>query len=255
MFPNRRGWVFCFFSGYSIMRISQIKNLLESDLNIVWKGNIYYPPSKVTDEDIRTFNEIECLQINLPGAGSISDNYNKVYAYCYQVLKIILERISINAFAVILEDREGIKNRMRSYKGILPKKGLHKDDLIEHEVSLNKQTSLIAGMVRLNRDSYPVILDKINDRRKGFIVQIAHPVFNENFLAEVVDGFRQTYSSFTSIDYFKLLGKFCNAGAIIYRVSGDGDTSLQIDIFFKSEKKEEILAAAEQAVMVNKKSI
>lgn len=201
-------------------------------LGVYWTGNSYYPAKELTSEEEEIFKQIKATQLRFIGAGNDRSKYDMIFADCFKELKNIIFNNKHSAHLVLIENGPKPKSKIRSFKGILPKKELDSNSYLELEVLLSDENNtLICGIVLIDKQNFDRIIPSIGNNRKGFVIQSSGNLKTEKFLKWLVE---RCLTNNYDIDYFKLI-KSCivKDSNIIYRISGDGgDTSLNIDMFY-----------------------
>ena len=210
-----------------------------SELALIWRGNEYYPPEVIDQGAASLLANMNAGRIQMEGGyGGNRQAYDQVFDKAYQTIWQLLRLGHSDSYLVTIEQDPKVPNRIRSFKGILPKKNLSSDCYIEHEVQLGSQLSLIIACVKLNESSHREVIHLAGNFIRTFIIQSeAAEIFSKSFLIKIVEA---NLTSGYTIQYWSLLASLYNFMGKIYRLTGDGDNSVDIEVFYKRDVGENV---------------
>jgi hypothetical protein len=222
------------------MRIVHYKNIVDSeDLRVYWKGNERYPAESIAPTSLAILKTINACRFSIEGARDDSSKYDEVFEYGYRLLSQILYREDIEAFLFKIEEDPKAPNRVRTFKGNFPKTQLSQNSLIENEIDVSGNRTLIASVVLLTKSNFERVISSIGNSRKAFIIQSSKmDFFSQNTLGSIVNYCLR--KDFT-VDYLKLLELMRDKLGLLLRMSGDGgDSSINVDVFYREEDTDRI---------------
>lgn len=222
------------------MEVIKYDNILDNDLHIYWQGNEHYDQQTLSAKEYSELNLIAGIRVQMDGAKGEKSSYDKLFTIRYQKLADVIFDFDQPAYLVVIEYSPGVPNKIRSYKGILPKKVLTASSFVEAEFSTSKAGhTLISGVAELTPDNFLDIVPLSGDSRKSFIIQSANEIKSISFLEWLV----QNSLNSDNINYITLLKKYCKVNSFVYKMAGDGDHSLGFDILYHKEFEKNILDA------------
>lgn len=217
------------------MEIKIFNDIFDQDLGIYWKGNEYYPSESLNDLDKKKLKNMACIELSIYRDISFNNSFDVLFAKYDAIIKTI---IPLNSFIVKTEHKKQIKNRIRSYKGIFPRKKVKENDFREIEVSIEGEYTLLLGIAKLNEG----IMDLFEDRATSFIISSPKTdLVKSDFIQKIAD-VCMYHAGTSRINYLNLLSKLLNDDDIIYRISGDGGEELiALQIISNSKNKESLI--------------
>lgn len=218
------------------MTLIAYKDIVDSDdLGLYWKGSEHYPPEQISDARLNLAKNINAFRFLMDGAKEERHRYDEIFKNAYDLLYKIVYSENVPAYLFKIEDDPHIPNRIRSFKGILPKKELDPDSYYEQEIKIpGNDETLILSLVLLTKNNFNKVISSIGNNRKNFIVISSFElIFGAQILQSIANNcLREDFT----INYLCLLELFYDGLGAVCRLSGDGgDTSLNIDIFYKEE--------------------
>lgn len=222
------------------MKLVNYNDVLNTEeLALVWPGNEYYPPEVIDQSTTTLLAGINASRIQMEGAyGGDRQSYDRVFDKAYQTIWDLLRLGNLDSYLVTIEQDPKIPNRIRSFKGILPKKNISSESYIEHEVQLGTQLSLIVACVKLNESTHSDVIPLIGNFTRAFIIQSgAIEIFNNSFLTKIVE---VNLTSRYTIQYWSLLASMYNFMGKVYRLTGDGDNNVNLEVFYKGDVGESV---------------
>lgn len=198
-----------------------------------------FPFEKLSESD-EIFAKISALEIIFEGTQGDSEKNGKLFdTYQFQVTEILTGILSHRDMYLFVSEPTGAKkNRVRSFKGLLPKKVLNKMDYLEVEIPLSNDQTIICGLVKVTPENLRVCFDYFMDNSRCFVINGNSSFYSELFLNEIIkecffhpDGFY--------LDYSVLFSKYCLKGNPIFRSGGDGgDREVSLQCFYLKNQKE-----------------
>jgi len=144
--------------------------LLSSELALYWEGSEYYPKEVLDEKTIELLNDVNAIRVWIPGAGLDRNKYDDVFDQTYNFLFRFLFEKEDTAYLFKVEDSPKIPNRVRSYKGLLPKRLLEENTYSEKEFTISDRMTLIVSEAKITRNNFHTLINLIGDRRYGFIL-------------------------------------------------------------------------------------
>lgn len=227
------------------MRIVHYKNIVDSeDLRVYWKGNERYPAEPIDPTSLSILKTINACRFSIEGARGESSKYDEVFEYAYRLLSQILYHRDIQAFLFKIEEDPKAPNRVRTFKGNFSKTHLSQNSIMENEINVSGNRTLIGSVVLLAKSNFERVISSIGNSRKAFIIQSSEmDLFSQETLASIVNYcLREDFT----VDYLKLLELMRNKLGLLLRMSGDGgDSSINVDVFYRREDENRIHSLCE----------
>ncbi len=217
------------------MEIKIFDDIFDQNLGIYWRGNEYYPSNSLNDLDTKKLKNMACIEIRFYRDKSLNNSFDVLFAKYYDFINTI---IPLNSFIVKTEHKKKIKNRIRSYKGIFPRKKVKENDFREIEVPIEGEYTLLFGIAKLNEG----IMELFGDRTTSFIISSPKTDFVKSDFIQKFADVCMSHTETSRINYLNLLSKLLNDDDIIYKLSGDGGEELiALQIISNSKNKESLI--------------
>ncbi|MCH4895560.1 hypothetical protein E0494_02455 [Marinilabiliaceae bacterium JC040] len=190
-------------------------------------------------EKLKGINVIEtCFQ------GTYGDN-NLLETLFDRFTKYIREYVLSNELPVYLFKYDGWqlqKNRIRSYKGIVPK-SLNPNDYFQYEFDYPNNYSIIAAAIRVTPENIDEYLGYFYDGDFGFLISSEKNILSKEFLSDIVEN----HDIRGHINFLSLCLKYCKNKDKIFRVTGDGgDLEVNWQVFCASQEQENVVNRQKQ---------
>jgi hypothetical protein len=216
------------------MKVKSYTNILKADdLNLFWKGNNYYPADVISLTSSDILCDINLTRVVLEGVGSAREKYDALFNDFYAELNRIIGNNEGKAYLFKIEDDPHPKSKLRTAKGILPKKALEANSYMECAITLGENFEIIVAVVLLTNNNFTEVVSHFGNARKCFIFQ---PNSNALYLDshKLKDLFISTINEDFTINYPRLLEFVFKELGILYTITGDGgDSALGVDIFYR----------------------
>jgi hypothetical protein len=146
------------------------------------------------------------------------------------------------------EFKKQVKNRLRTYKGIVSRE-IEKQDYIQVEIPIINDYTIIAALIKLNENNMDKLLESFTDNSLSCIIASDNnSFFSEESINYVVNNAMQ-HKGTSNINYAKLITKYCPNGNIISRIGGDGgDHEVCFQTFCEVNKRDLIILQNEKAL-------
>jgi hypothetical protein len=191
--------------------VLKFENILDQRLGIYWEGNEYYPATVLKKEESH-IKDIYCIRYAFDGSTETQSNE------CLNKLKEIVFGDGLEKhYQVCIGHSAEIASRIRSYKGIITKRGIE-GTYIETEVPFENRT-VIAAIIDLSEYNYDQNISKLWDSSTSFILSSKRKYFSSPFITKIIDDYRKS-GVHTSLNYLELVLDFCNQGDVIYKTGG-----------------------------------
>ena len=188
-------------------------------------------------EKLRNINVIEtCFQ------GTYGDN-SLLETLFDRFNKYIRKYVLSNKLPVYLFTYDGMqlqKNRIRSYKGIVPK-SLNPNDYFQYEFDYPNNYSIIAAVIRVTPENIDEYMGFFYDSFCSFLISSEKNIMSKEFLSDIVENHNIN-------DHINCLSlKYCKNKNKIFRVTGDGgDLEVNWQVFSASQEQENVVNRQKQ---------
>ena len=146
-------------------------------------------------------------------------------------LEYFIGLVNIPTYIFKSEFKSRLPNRIRTYKGILPKE-IEVSTYYQEECNLSNKNSIIAGVVNLNENNISTCNELFYDSDTSFIIISRRSILSRDFVNDVVQN-KMIHKNNSFLNYTKVLSDYCSKGDIIIRMGGDGgDRYIALQIFF-----------------------
>ncbi|MCH4895563.1 hypothetical protein E0494_02470 [Marinilabiliaceae bacterium JC040] len=193
-------------------------------------------------EKLRNINVIEtCFQ------GTYGDN-SLLETLFDRFNKYIREYVLSNKLPVYLftyDGRQLQKNRIRSYKGIIPK-NLKPNDYLQYEFDYPNNYSIIAAVIRVTPENIDEYMGCFYDSFCSFLISSEKNIMSKEFLSDIVEN----HNINDHINCLSLCLKYCKNKDKIYRVTSDGgDLEVNWQVFSASQEQENVVNRQKQILL------
>ncbi|MCT4600738.1 MAG: hypothetical protein N4A32_07595 [Marinifilaceae bacterium] len=197
------------------------------------------------DEDIdnlRNINVTETCFQGIYGDNSLLetlfDRFNKY------IRKYILSN-KLPVYLFTYDGRQLQKNRIRSYKGIVPK-SLNPNDYFQYEFDYPNNYSIIAAVIRVTPENIDEYMGFFYDSYCSFLISSEKNIMSKEFLSDIVEN----HNIRGYINFLSLFLKYCNNKDKIYRVTSDGgDLEVNWQVFSASQEQENVVNRQKQILL------
>lgn len=210
-----------------------------------WTDEDCFPISLANDSEKNRLKDINVIEIIFPGGqgnrGKVDETFN---IFDYFVTKYILSS-TLPIYIFKAEHKKMQKNRIRSYRGVLPK-SLNQSDYLQVEFELPNNYSIISGIASLTEDNIRSLSGLILDSTNCFIISTQENIFSTEFIVNMCEK-HMKFNGITVINYLSLCLQYCINQNSLCRVGGDGgDQEVTLQIFSAKQQKERILETIRQ---------
>jgi len=186
------------------------------------------------------FNKMSGIEVVLEGTHGDSRKTEKLFDDYETFVSEVFDKVASEEelYLIVSEHAVMKKNRIRSFKGILPKKELSTGSFLEMEIPFEKEYSIFLGMVKLSSGNFKSCFDFFLDNSRCFVLTSNQSLFNEESLKEIMkDCFKHDNGAY--LDYSKLFIKYGLGGNLIFRLGGDGgDQEVSFQCFCLKDRQE-----------------
>lgn len=221
------------------MEIREINNICDSELlGLFWKGNEYFPPDNIDDNLRKTIEQLCCIEVVFSKDKIPNNSSLDLFDFYGQFLNEYFRNIKDEYFLVKTEHKKQIPNKVRSYKGLIPKEYRNESYLID-EVHLDGNYTIILSSINPKGEHLKELLDFFVDRNTCCILSKYSD--RKDFLKTFSEKY-MVHDSISRIRYKDLVIDYCMDGEIIYRIGGDGgQENVTLQIFCLKKHKQKIL--------------
>jgi len=189
------------------------------------------------------FNKMSGIEVVLDGTHGDSRNTEKLFDDYEAIVSKVFNNVASEEelYLIVSEYALMTKNRVRSFKGILPKKELSTESFLEMEIPFEKDYSIFVAMVKLTSGNLKPCFDYFLDNSRCFVIASNQSLFNKESLEKIMkDCFNHDNGVY--LDYYKLFVKYGLGGDLIFRSGGDGgDQEVSFQCFCLNDKQDDII--------------
>jgi hypothetical protein len=220
-----------------------------------WNAEDSFPYIKSSKEIKKIIDSYCVIEIVFEGTQGETELFENLFLNYYSFLNKLILESGIPSYEFISEFKLQKINRLRSYKGIIPKNIL-KEDYIQSEILFNNGLSLIAALMKIDKLNLYDRLKLFTDNTTSFILSSTHKNIytKEALMAITKDCMR--HDGRTSLNYINLLQKFYDTNPLVYRIGGDGgDRYISLQIFCPLNDKELLLSTIKNVILSHRKRV
>lgn len=209
------------------------------DIN-AWTSEECFPVYNLNPLQNKQLAKINVVEVIFRGTqGERSLNQTRFETFQSFVIKYVLNSSS-PAYLIKVEHKVSVRNKIRSYKGIISRE-IDRKDYIELELNIVDEYSLIIALVSINEFNVSKIFDSFYDSTNSFILLTPTNVFSEDFLKDFLKK-HVLVNETTSLNYVSLALDFCKNDTAVVRAAGDGgDTEINLQIFVSLTEKQKMI--------------
>lgn len=165
------------------------------------------------------------------GIGAERNRFDELFSFYNLFVERFISNINEDVFLLHVDAKPQLKNRIRSYKGLLSKE-FSKQDYIEIESKVNESETCIGAIVKVNNQNINFCLNIFSDSKTAcFFATNKSSVFSNHFLETLIKNY-VSHNRINVINYFKLASYFCKQNGIVCRIGGDGgDLEVSFQVF------------------------
>jgi hypothetical protein len=228
-------------------RINIYEDLLNKRSDIhAWKSSESYSIELLTNEEIENMTKFNAVEVCFMGVGDERNLYDSLYrAFDDFIIKYVLS-LDVQFYLFISEFKPQLKNKIRTYKGIVPKE-IDRTDFIQLEIPIVEEYTLLSSIIKLHNGNIKNLVELFYDSSRSFIITSKQrDFFTEQTLSSIVLN-NMLHKGTSVINYLKIISKYCDLGDIIYRVGGDGgNKEIDFQVFCERIKKDLVILQVEQ---------
>jgi hypothetical protein len=223
-----------------VKNIKIYDDIIDEHQNInAWTDEDCFPIGQIKAEEKVTLSKISVIEVVFPGTHGIRSRSDELFKRFDSFLHQYISSIDVPVYLFKAEGMIKQKNRIRSYKGILPK-GLNENDYIQIEFDLPDNYSTITSIIRIKPENIE-ILDLMFAHENSFAISSEENVFSKEFLSDIFEKHMKLRGT-TVINYLSLCLQYCNNINSLYKIGGDGgDQEITFQIFSPKQQKVEIV--------------
>jgi|JI8StandDraft_2_1071088.scaffolds.fasta_scaffold106751_3 hypothetical protein len=178
-------------------------------------------------EKLRT---ISCIEITFHSTNNDSFNIDLNFDNQQRVKNYLLSEVGFNWFQFCFEHSMDVKNRVRSYKGLL-KSGDKKDsEIIEYEISKTNDYSFIIGLIEMKRNSKKET-GLEDGKYQGFYLHTLDSLKEVEKILFEIESKYLLHRTTTIILYSMVLCKVLEKKNILMRYAGNGCEQISLQLF------------------------
>lgn len=236
--------------------ISIISNLAvnHNDL-IAWTREDSFPIKTISQEAGELLKDIVAIFVAFEGnqAKKIIDQGTNIYDFIFKeydkFIDNFLSQFPTPSYLIVTEQGMRIKNRVRSYKGLLSKEIKDTSLYLEIEIPIRDNYTIIAAIIEFTDQNRKILIgNHLNNYTSCILNSFDKSFFSEKFLRE----FPQKYmcnKDASTINFLSLILDLCHDKKSICRVGGDGgDQELSFQIFCKETIKDLLFMQVENSL-------
>ena len=214
--------------------------IADSEEISAWTSPESFPVYDLNSLQGEQLSNINVLEVIFHGTQGLEIfNQTRFNAFQNFVTEFILTH-GLPPYLIKVEHKVSMRNRIRSYKGIVSRL-IDRKDFIELELNVGDGYSLIIALLSISELNVSKIFDSFYDNTNCFILLTSTNVFSEDFLKEFYTK-HVIVKETTSVNYVSLALDFCKSDTIIARSAGDGgDSEINLQVFCPAIEKEKIL--------------
>jgi hypothetical protein len=223
---------------------------------LAWTREDSFPIKNISQDNLRLLKSIISVFIIFEGNQGkklIINNdvniFDKIFTSYTFFIEKFLSHFKGPSYLLITENNPEQRNKIRSYKGLLPKEIKKKSSYIEVEVPLSNNDTIIIAIIELGMQNSSELITNFLSNTTSCIFNLpTKNIFSEDFLMSFPIKY-MSHSGTSTINFLSLIVEFCNKNVNILRVGGDGgDQELSFQIFCKEDKKDLMILQAEKAL-------
>lgn len=218
-----------------------------SDHEIIngWRDPAIFPVEKSTRFEKEHLRDLCVLEIVFEGTHGDESIHDALFEDFNSFIEKFVFFIDIPFYLFYSESMPQIKNKIRSYKKILPKK-LISEYARQIEIPIKDNYTLISALIKLNKKNFNDGINLLTDTDNSFIVATRSPLFLNDQVLENITRNYMMHDHTSKLNYVTLT-KICENGDDIFRVGGDGgDGEVTFQIFCQKKKKDLMVLQIEQ---------
>jgi hypothetical protein len=229
---------------------------------LAWAREDSFPIRNIDQEKIKLLRDIIAILIVFEGGHgkNVVFEHNlsfidKIYMHYYSFTENFLSYFKPPSYLLITENLLSPKNRIRSYRGIVPKEIKDQLQYLEVEVPIDNINTIFVAIIKLNeRNCRELINNFFNTTTSCILNSTNDSLFSHEFLMRFPIKY-MNHSGTSTINFLNLILDYCNEKVNILRVGGDGgDQELSLQIFCTNDKKDLICLQAEAAFTLSNNS-
>ncbi len=234
------------------MEIREINEIFNSGtLGLFWKGNDYYPEDKIDDKAKQVLKQLCCIEVVFSRGMQINDSSKNLFDFYNQFLYDYFSNKQDEFLLIKSEHKKQIKNRIRSYKGIIPKE-YRNESYVKEEISFDDDYTIILSLINPLGEHLKELLYFFTDRNTCCILTM-NSLKVRGRESEILSTFSEKYmvhESISRIRYRDLIIDYCQQGDIIYRIGGDGgQNEVSLQIFCLKNLKQKVIKETKPYVL------
>lgn len=213
---------------YPLIRVYE--GLIENkeDIN-AWTSDACFPTHDLNALQKQQLNDVNVLELIFQGSPDRILSNERFDKFQSLVTEYILND-SLSPYLIRIEHKMSLKNRIRSYKGVISRE-IESKDYIELELSVVDDYSLIVAIVSLNELNISKSFDYFYDNMNCCIMLTSLDVFSVDFLKELYKKYILIDNT-VGLNYIGLSLDFCKGEDCIIRTAGDGgDVEIDLQVF------------------------
>jgi hypothetical protein len=224
-------------------------NLLDDKSGLYnWKDTDSYSFDELTPQDISVMNDISAIEVSFQGVADERDQFDSLFENINLFIRKFVLSSDIQSYCFKSEFKIGVKNKIRSYKGIVSKE-INSSDYLQVELPITDSYTIIASLIKFKSTTADYLTESFFDNANCFIITSKREdFFSEEFLFSVVKNVMK-HKGTSVVNYSKLIASYCWVGDIIYCSGGDGgDKEVDFQIFCHKVKKDLMLIQVDNAL-------
>jgi hypothetical protein len=206
-------------------------NNIESEHEIIngWKAEDEFPYNKVSGNHREYLQTISVMEIIFSREYDYRITLDSLFQEYEKFVDKIITLMTFKTYVVISDFKAEKINRLRSYKGILPK-GI-KEYGVQKEITISDGLSIIIGFVEVNQTNFKKTLKCFTEGEAIFMINTPSNMVNDKSLEHIVRKC-MNHNGRSVINFISLIYFFNDADDIVFRMGGDGgDRYVSLQIF------------------------
>lgn len=230
-------------------QINIYSNLLNQKTKLHdWNSEESFDVRDLNSRESTIIQQLEAIEVCFSGVGTNRFLFDSLFKTFEAFVKQFVLFPKIQSYIFKSEFKKQIKNRVRSYKGIISKE-INNEDYIQFEIPIKDGYTIFAALIKLNEKNIGKTIEYLFDSSISCIIaQDDKCFYSEDTIRFIVCNV-MNHKGTSNINYAKLIAKFCVQGAIISRVNGDGgDREVSFQSFCKKDKRDLVILQDETSL-------
>ncbi len=204
------------------------------DILNAWGNKESFPLSNASASELELLKTVNAVEFTFKGTGGNNLLFDKLFEEFEGFLTHTIFSSKKQAYLFKSEFKSQLSNKVRTYKGVLPRK-IESSHCFQEEWGLPDGRTVIVGLVKLNESNISNSIELFYDASTSFIIFSNDDLFSSNFLKDIVEQ-KMIHGNTSFLNYLKLIIDNCAIEKnTIMRMGGDGgDRYISLHCFYSS---------------------